>query len=243
MIDYFNDIYTKRVNKYGTDLQSRVQGKRQVEYERTTARSPYRVVFLYDNELHDGQLIPKSDTETKTMQTLLTSVSKPLKPGSLIEITNLREETCWWMVYYEDDTVARGYNRYTVLKMTHNLNWVNRDRTTGSSMAYFHSQEENMLKNDLKSRSRANTVYTENLKLSFFIMPITKDIAFDSYMEVEDIEKTIIEPYRVTGFDRQSTAGVMYVTVNPIYKFDQTEEPHPQEGDNNEDFFWIEGGE
>ena len=74
-------------------------------------------------------------------------------------------------------------------------------------------------------------------------MPITANIAFDSYMEVEDIAGTIKEPYRVTGYDRQSTEGVMYVTVNPIYEFDKTPAPQKQPGDNDEDYFWLEGGD
>ena len=243
MLDYFDDIYRKRVNRYGDDYQSRLQGKREAIWERELARSPYRVTFHYKGNLMAAELIPKSVNDTKSLQTLLTSVSQPVSPGTIIHAENNRQETSWWMVYYEEETVARGYNRYTVIEMTHNISWVNKDETTGSSMAYFYGQEDNMLKNDLKSRSRANTIYSENLKLNFFIMPITANIAFDSYMEVEDIAGTIKEPYRVTGYDRQSTEGVMYVTVNPIYEFDKTPAPQKQPGDNDEDYFWLEGGD
>lgn len=242
-MDYFDDIYRKRINRYGDDYQSRLQGKREAAFERELAHSPYRVTFHYKGELRAAQLVPRSQNDTKSLQYLMTSVSQPVPPGTVIHTENMRQEEDWWMVYYEDETVARGYNRYVVIKMTHNISWINKDQTEGSSMAYFYGQEDNMLKNDIKSRSRTNTIYSENLKLNFFIMPITDNIALDSYMEVEDITGTIVEPYRVTGYDRQSTEGVMYVTVNPIYKFDKTPAPQKEQGDNDEDYFWLDGGD
>jgi hypothetical protein len=39
-----------------------------------------------------------------------------------------------------------------------------------------------MLKDELKSRSRMDTLYTENLKSSFFIMPVNPNIKKDDYL-------------------------------------------------------------
>ncbi len=50
------------------------------------------------------------------------------------------------------------------------------------------------------------------------------------------------EYYRVTGYDIQSSLGVEYVTVDPIYEYDLTPVPEKQEGDSDESFFWLEGG-
>ena len=74
-------------------------------------------------------------------------------------------------------------------------------------------------------------------------MPLTDNIKIDSYMEVEDQTHTIVEPFRVTGMDRQSSEGVMYVTVDPVYEFDKTGIPEKTETDNDDDFFWLTGGE
>lgn len=241
--EYYEDVYKKRLNRFGDDYSSRIQGKRQVQFQRNLEKSVYYVTFVVDNRMNEGELIPKSQNDTKALQTLLTAVPQPVKVGTIIDITDMKGDTTKWLVYYENEVVARGYNSYTVLRMTHNIKWTNRDQTTGESWGYFYGQEDNMLKNDIKSRSRMNTIYSENLKMSFFIMPLTDNIKTDSYMEVEDQTHTIVEPFRVTGMDRQSSEGVMYVTVDPVYEFDKTGIPEKTETDNDDDFFWLTGGE
>jgi hypothetical protein len=62
-----------------------------------------------------------------------------------------------------------------------------------------YGQEDNMLKDELKSRSRSSTLYTENLKSSFFILPTTEYIRKDDYLEIG--EGKLKEAYRVTGYD------------------------------------------
>jgi len=70
---------------------------------------------------------------------------------------------------------------------------------TRNSWAYMYGQENNMLKDELQSRSRMDTRYTENLKLSFFVMPTNPYIRKDDYLEVG--EGLLQESYRVTGYD------------------------------------------
>jgi hypothetical protein len=103
-----------------------------------------------------------------------------------------------------------------------------------------YGQEDNMLKDELRSRSRMDTLYTENLKMSFFIMPTNEFIRRDDYLEIG--EGALKEAYRVTGYDIQSTPGVEYVTVDPVYLRDSTEAPLREENDNSEDYYWLEGG-
>lgn len=46
----------------------------------------------------------------------------------------------------------------------------------------------------------------------------------------------------MTGYDIQSSPGIEYVTVDPIYEFDLTPPPQKEESDNEEDYFWLQGG-
>jgi hypothetical protein len=80
-----------------------------------------------------------------------------------------------------------------------------------------------MLKDELKSRSRMDTIYTENLKSSFFILPTNEFIRKDDYLEIGD--GALKEGYRVTGYDLNSTPGVEYVTVDPVYLRDNSALP------------------
>jgi hypothetical protein len=62
-----------------------------------------------------------------------------------------------------------------------------------------YGQEDNTLKDELRSRSRMDTVYNENLKSSFFIMPTTEFLRKDDYLEIG--EGALKEAFRVTGYD------------------------------------------
>ena len=61
-------------------------------------------------------------------------------------------------------------------------------------------------------------------------------------MRDEDCFSKSKEAYVVTGYDTQSTPGVEFVSVDPQYIRDLTPPPEKQEGDKNDDFFWITGG-
>jgi hypothetical protein len=100
-----------------------------------------------------------------------------------------------------------------------------------------------MLKDELKSRSRNKTLYTENLKLSFFITPLNGEIKKDDYLEVG--EGNLKEAYVVTGYDRQSVDGVEFVSVDPQYIRDNSEPPKPTAADDPDEFYWFnqEGNE
>jgi len=103
------------------------------------------------------------------------------------------------MVYYLENIKASGYNRYIMLKMTHFIKWQGRDNEWYTTWAYLYGQEDNMLKDEIRSRSRMDALYAENLKSSFFIAPVNELIKKDCYFIVG--EKPLQEYYRVTGYD------------------------------------------
>lgn len=239
--NYYEDVYLKRLNRYGYDYQSRVQAQRERVFEGKLLKSIYRVDFEYNGEIHPGTLERYKQDETETMQYLLTRVSLNMPSGTILMIPDKDDIERPWMVYWLESIKASGYNRYIVLKMTHYITWKDRANTVQSSWCYMYGQEDNMLKDELRSRSRMDTLYTENLKMSFFVMPTNEFIRKDDYLEIG--EGALKEAYRVTGYDIQSTPGVEYVTVDPIYLYDHTPAPEPTESDNPDDFFWLTGGE
>ena len=237
---YYEDVYLKRLNRYGIDFQSRMQRQREENFKHQLKKSVYYVNFEYDGEEREGELTPRRQDETKTMQYLLTDVNLNMPNGTILFIPDKDNELRPWLVYYLEDLKASGYNRYIMLKMTHFLTWKDRQGEERSTWAYFYGQEDNMLKDELKSRSRSNVLYTENLKLSFFIMPRNEYLRKDDYMEVGD--DALKEAYVVTGYDIQSTPGVEFVSVDPQYIRDLTPPPEKGEDDDDSDFFWINGG-
>ena len=257
-MSYYDDIYKLRLNRYGLNYQSRMLKKREKEFQLYLSRSVYKIEFTYNNIIYTGSFEQYRQNETKNLHYLLTDRSVLIDPGTIIEVGHLYDTNnlqltddiarqladntlCFWMVYYLDVEEASGYNRYVMLKMTHYLSWIGRDKETYHTLAYMYGQEDNMLKDELKSRSRMDTLYTENLKNSFFICPLNEHIQKDDYFIVG--LNPIQEYYRVTGYDRQSSKGVQYVTVDPIYEYDLTPPPEKQEGDDDKDFFWLSNGE
>ena len=236
----FYDIYNLRLNRYGEDYTSRMQNKREEEFERYLEKSVYRVNFIFGDKKQVGSLEKYKQDDTRTLQYLLTNVHLNIPNGTILKIPNKDGRPMPWMVYWLESIEASGYNRYIMLKMTHFLKWTARDGNICSSWAYMYGQEDNMLKDEIRSRSRMDTLYGENLKSSFFVMPVTASIRKDDYIIIG--EKPLQEYYRVTGYDIQSSEGVEYVTVDPIYEYDQTPAPEPEQGDDPSEFFWLNGG-
>ena len=238
-MSYF-DIYKQRLNRFGNDYQSRIQGAREYNFDLYLLKSVYRVDFEYKHHHHAGSLERYKQNDTKTLQYLLTKIDLNIPNGTILMISDKDGKPRPWMIYYLENIKASGYNRYVVLKMTHFLTWTARDGSTRSAWAYLYGQEDNMLKDELKSRSRSKVLYTENLKLSFFILPVNEFLRKDDYLEVG--EGRLKEAYVVTGYDIQSTPGVEFVSVDPQYIRDLTPAPEQTASDDKDDFFWINQG-
>ena len=238
-MSYF-DIYLQRLNRFGNDYQSRIQGEREKLFDLYLLKSVYRVDFIYDDQHWAGSLEKNKQDNSETRQYLLTNINLNIPSGTILMLSDKDGIEQPWMIYYLENIKASGYNRYIVLKMTHFLTWTARDGSTQSTWAYMYGQEDNMLKNEICSRSRMDTIYEENLKLSFFVCPVNPYIKIDDYFIVG--EKPLEEHYRVTGFDTQSTPGVEFVSVDPVYEFDLTPPPaQPSDADETE-YFWFNGG-
>jgi hypothetical protein len=97
-----------------------------------------------------------------------------------------------------------------------------------------------MLKDEIRSRSRTDAIYAENLKSSFLILPTNEFIRKDDYIEIG--EGALKEAYVVTGYDINSTPGVEYVTIDPVYIRDKSPVPEQTDNDNPADLYWLNGG-
>ena len=239
-MNYFEDVYLKRLNRYGYDYQSRIQTQRERDFENKLLKSVYRVDFIFEGDTHPGTLERYKQNETELMQYLLTRVSLNIPNGTILMIPDKDNIEQPWLVYWLESIKASGYNRYVVLKMTHYITWRDREGNNRGSWCYMYGQQDNMLKDEIRSRSRMDAIYGENLKSSFFVMPTNKYIRKDDYLEIG--EGTLKEAYRVTGYDLNSTPGVEYVTVDPVYLRDNSQAPIQTEDDDPAQFFWFNGG-
>lgn len=242
----YKDIYLKRLNRYGMDYNSRVQNQREREFENYLLKSTSRVDVEYGSETIPASFERYKQDETETLAYLLTRRAINIPNGTILKIPKNKPnekgeyDTVPWMVYWLEEIQASGYNKYIMLRMTHDIKWKDREGKPKGSYAYLYGQQDNMLKEELLSRSRSDSVYTEPLKSSFIVMPTNEFIKKDIYLTIG--EGTLKEAYRVTGYDIQSVPGVEYVTINPTYLRDETSAPSKPENDTSDDFFWLNGG-
>lgn len=257
----YEDIYEKRLNRYGLNYQERVMTQRRLSFKKRLLASVYRVDFSYEGQVYEGTFERYKQDNTEIFRYLFTDYDVIFPNGAVLMLPDpiglyesksdkVLDDRSYpegaerpWMVFYLEDTGAKGYNRYIMLKMTHWLEWLDRDKQQRTSWAYMYGQEDNMLKDEIRSRSRMDTFYAENLKSSFFIMPATPYIRKDDYLIIDkDKNKKVLEEYyRVTGYDIQSQDGVEYVTVDPIYEYakDFYQDVEPGVGENVDDYFWL----
>ena len=238
---YYNDVYRKRLNKFGSTYQTRIQGEREHQFEYYLKKTIYRVTFLLEEEEQVGSLEPYKQDSTQTLHYLLTRRKLIIPNGTILEITNEEtKEVERWMVYWLENIRTSGYNRYVVLKMTHKIMWKNKKGAVIKSWAYFHGKGTAAIADTIKSNT-AKVTYLEDSNSNFLILPLNENLQKQSYFEI--MTKNIKQGYRVTGYDIISTPGVEYVTVDPIYIMDKSPLPKINEEDKKEDVYWLEEGE
>ena len=233
-MSYYEEVYKARLNRNGNNSAERLNHGREANFEKFLNQSPHYVSFEFKGSKREGVLEPQAQTPNKTVMHLLCRVGDEYEAGDIAEIDGER-----YLFWYWDERKDSGYNRWTLVKLSMPIEWVNEDGKKHSSEAYIFGQMNNMLKNELKSRSRSDTLYLENLKLEFMIMPVHTEMKINSYLHIE--VKGIGKDYRVTGFDHVSTPGIMYVSMDPTIERNLDPAPTPEEGDNPDDYFWLGG--
>lgn len=232
MLNYYDDIYLRRLNRYGTSRSERIQNQRVESFLKYMSQSIYRVSFedSYKGENVIGVLTPYKKDETETLNTLKVPLEYDYPAGTLFHIRNN-----YWMVLYKNDLVATGYNEFTMMKMTHIVHWKDRNGDCHESPAYYYGPMTEKIYDMLKTYLKG-VVYQESNKYTHLIMPRNQYILRQDYMVIDG------EGMEVTGFDKISTPGVMYITLNETHIRDESETPKKVlPTDNSEDFFWLQG--
>lgn len=242
----YYDIYRKRLSKdnrveRAIERHNKLNTERATNFESFLYSSPHYVKFMYVDPITqesrevEAVLEPHQENETKEFMQLLCRVGEEFEVGAVAEIDNE-----YYMLYYWNNRKNSGYNKWTIVHMNKEVTWSD-EAGEHSTLAYMYYQQDNMLKNELRSRSRSSTLYSENLKLNFLLMPFHDHMIEQTYMEITTQGRT--QGFRVTGIDIVSTPGVMYVSMDPTYLRGDTSKPIQTENDDPDDFFWLNGGE
>lgn len=237
--NYYTNIYNKRLNRYGNDYQSRIEGKRAREFEEFLLKTPNRVDFEYNGTLIAAALEQYKQDHTETLGYLLTTKETDLPNGTIISFKDKRDQEVFWMVWWLEQIKTSGYNRFVILKMSHYLEWEDEEGFHGQ-WGYLAGPGNTEIQ-DAMVIGRGGARFGENNNLHLFTTPYSKVFDRDFYFEVKNGEK--VSAYRIDEFENQSTPGVSYLTVNPMAIRNKAPAPSKTENDTKEDFFWLNGGE
>lgn len=238
MSSYYTDIYSKRLNRYGTDFQTRLEGKRAKEFEDFLLKTPNRVDFEYEGVMIAGALEQYKQDYTEIQGYLLTSKEVMMPNGTIINFSDKLGKSNYWMIWWLEQIKTSGYHRYVILKMNYKLKWFIGEEEK-AQWGYLSSPGTRKLRDSEIAGGEGAIIFTNN-NLRQFITPYHSSFDRDVYIETENGDK--ISAYRVTEFDNQATEGVSYLSVEPIATKVREAKPQKTTEDKAEDFFWFDGG-
>ena len=235
-MDYY-EIYRRRLNRYGLDYQSRIQGQRERNFDDYLLKSIYRVDFWYNDTFTPASLERYKQDYTETQCYLLTQREVAIPNGTILQIESKDGTIKPWMVWWLEEIESSGYNKYVVLKMTHMLTWREPDGEVHEQWAYLSGPGTTMIYDTIKSSS-GEALYKQNDNLHMFITPYHAELQIGSYLEVPYQET--ITAYVVQRTDVNSTPGVAYVTVDPSYIRNNSADGETATSASD---YWLGGGE
>lgn len=231
-MSYF-DIYKKRLNRYGLDYQSRVQGQRERDFDNYLLKSVYRVDFQYNDIYVPAILENYKQNYSEDQRYLLTKRDILIPNGTIIMIDDANGINTPWMIWWEEETQSRGYNRYVVLKMTHFITWRDSENNQHQQWAYYKGTGTSTISDAIKS-STGEALYKQNDNLLMLITPYNTNFGKDNYVEISNDDTNTA--YIITDIDIHSTKGIMYISIDPSYIREQDSDMQSAQS------HWLQGG-
>lgn len=228
------ELYNKRINRFGDNPQDRIQTQREKVFEGLLKNSVYLTSFIYDGEEHPGLLRRFKENETDNFGYFLTRTSLVMPTGTILDITDMHNVQKQWLIVWLESIQASGYNRYIVINMTHSLTWLV-DQTSHTAPCHLFNRSRLILYDEARTKFGRST-YMENNALYSMIMPAVPEFAKHQFFDMGE------DHFHVANLDRQTTEGIYYVSVDPIYQVDHTPAPIQPDGDTSDDYAWITGG-
>ena len=235
-MSYYEDVYRKRLNRYGLDYQSRIQGQRDRNFEDYLFKTIYRVEFTLGDGFYIGSLEPNKQDHSQTTAFLLTSATLILENGTVLNLHYGDGTEHLWLVWWLEHKAAKGYNKYMMLSLTHVLNWeINGEKYAQD--AYLCGPALKAISDSIKDSAPVR--YLEDNNLYTFVTSYHPKLKKDEYFEITHKDTT--QGYIVVGIDVNTTPGVEYISADPVPLRDRTTVAVPTLDDSAESF-WLNGG-
>lgn len=212
---YFDTVYLKRVNKYGTNIQERIQNKKVHDFDVVLNKSPNKVYVFKDAETFEGILQNKTNSEKEVVDYLLTYKNMNWSDGTIItteEVVDLKRKK--WLIFHLDEFVSIGYDRYQIIELDRDIQWID-DGIIYSEYVHFTGSGANLRDKSITSKFSVqpyniSALYLPN-KILNLIMKTNSKMRKGIRILIGD------EVWKVSGIDKISVPGVSYVTLEEDY--------------------------
>ena len=203
---YYDNVYLKRVNKYGTTIQERIQNKKNHDFLAVIKKSPNQVKILKDNEIFMGILQNKVNSEKENISYLLTFKGLCWKDGTIVLTENQSDFVQKkWLIFHLEEYSSIGYDKYQVVELDREISWLN-DNILHTGYGHIVGSGDKSILSKFSIQFDISGIYEPNKVLRLILSNNNQVKKGDRFL----FDK---EAYKVSGLDRISVPGLIYVTL------------------------------
>lgn len=207
---YLDEVYFKRINKYGFNIQERIQNKKNHDFNIVLKKSPNKVTIFKDSEIFYGILQNKTNNEKEVIDYLLTNKFCKWNDGTVLITENVsNQQQKKWLIFHLDDFVSIGYNRYQVTELDREIELIDN--------GIIYKENAHIVGSGAKS---ITSKFSINYDVSVFYEPNKViNLIMRTNPKLKKGLKLIIqdEAWRISGIDKISVPGVSYITLEEDY--------------------------
>lgn len=214
-MSYYNDVYLKRVNRFGYNLQERIINKKEYDFNNFVNKSPNKVTVFIQDFKFEGVLQSKEYDEIETIDYFLTFKSINIPSGTIIKVLDIKNPDLYtfWIVICKDNFVSAGYDRYTVVKLDREIRWITNEGYIYKALVHISGAGAN-------ARDKRITSSFKNNQQSIVFLPTQNlTITMQDNPEIKRGVRVNIKNqiWKISGADNISNDGVSYVTLEQDY--------------------------
>lgn len=211
---YYKDVYLKRINQYGTNIQERIQSKKEYGFKYFKDKSPNKVEVIFEENDWEGVLQIQESSEKEVFSYLLMDKNVMLSDGDIIDTVQfVDKKRQTWIVFHLDTFTSIGYNRYQIVELDRTIRWIN-DGAVCEALCHVTGSGANLRDKSITEKFTISwDIAAVNIpnKIMNLVMKTNSNLKKGTRILVED------ETWKVTGIDKVSVPGVSYITLKEDY--------------------------
>lgn len=137
-MSYFDEVYLKRINRDGSNIQERTRTRKEREFNKLFLQKTKYYAIIHDINEEAAEIPcsiqPSKWTQDKIISNILVPLEYPRKnTGDLFSTFQKNKEVEYdktWLVVYVSDDITHGYQSYQVMEMDNVINITDEYGTT-----------------------------------------------------------------------------------------------------------------